>query len=69
MANRVYRVNLPKIREMATRKGLNIKQLEISAGVANGAIAKWANTDAKVDTLCRVATALGTKVDVLIEKS
>lgn len=69
MANRVYKVNVPKIREIAEKKKLNLKQLEIKAGVGNGAIAKWAVTDAKIDTLCRVANALGTKVDALIEQS
>lgn len=68
MANRVYRVNVPKIKELAEKKGTNLKQLELSAGVGNGAIAKWAATDAKIDTVCRVANALGTKVDALIEK-
>lgn len=68
MANRVYRVNVSKIRELAEKKGTNLKQLEVSAGVANGAIAKWTETDAKIDTLCKVAKALGIKVDSLIEK-
>lgn len=68
MANRVYRVNVSKIREIASRKGFNLKQLEIAAGVGNGAIAKWESTDAKIDTVCRVAKTLGTKVDALIEK-
>ena len=67
MANRVYRMNVQKIREIAKKKGLNIKRLEEVAGVGNGAIAKWQDTDAKVDTVCRVANALGTKVDDLID--
>jgi len=68
MPNRVYRVNVPKIREIASKKGFkNIKQLEVVAGVGNGAIAKWEVTDAKVDTVCRVAKALGTKVDTIIK--
>lgn len=69
VANRVYRVDVSKIRQLVAEKGTNLKQFEHDAGVGNGAIAKWERTDAKIDTLCRVAKGLGVKVDDLLERS
>lgn len=68
MRNRVVKVNIPKIRELARMKNMNLKQLEAAAGIANGAIGKWVQGDAQVDKLYRVADALGTNVDKLLEK-
>lgn len=68
MANRVVKVNVPKIRELAREKNMNLTQLESASSVANGAIGKWSNRDARIDTLYRVASTLGIKVDELIEK-
>ena len=68
VSERIYRVNVHKIRQLLAEKGTNLKQFEHDAGVGNGAIAKWERTDAKVDTLCRVAKGLGVKVDDLLER-
>ena len=68
MANRVVKVNVQKIRELASLKDMNLKKLEIVAGISNGTIAKWVTADARVDKLYRVADALGTNVDKLLEK-
>lgn len=68
MANRVVKVNVQKIRELASLKDMNLKKLEIVAGISNGTIAKWVSGDARVDKLYRVADALGTNVDKLLEK-
>ena len=68
MANRVVMVNVPRIKELATKNNMTLKQLEVKACIANGAIAKWITGDARIDKLYRVADALGTSVDDLIEK-
>lgn len=68
MANRVVKVNISKIRELAKMKDMNLKQLEAAAGVANGAIGKWVTRDARIDTLFKVAETLETSVDNILEK-
>lgn len=68
MANRVVMVNVPRIKELANEKNMTLKQLEVEACIANGAIAKWITGDARIDKLYRVADALGTSIDDLIEK-
>lgn len=67
VANRVVRVNVQKIKDLAKEKGMSIKQFEEYAGVGNGAIGKWESTDAKLDTIYRVAKALDTSVDNLMQ--
>lgn len=69
MANRVVRINIPKIRELAKEKNMNMKQLELKAGIANGAIGKWVEGDARVDKAYRVAAALDTTIDNILEKA
>ena len=68
LANRVVKVNMPKIRELASQKNMSLKQLESASSLSNGAIGKWNKSDARIDKLYRVADALGAKVDELIEK-
>ena len=64
----MVKVNVPMIKELAEKKNMTIKDLESKASIANGAIAKWNTCDAGIDKLYRVADALGTKVNNLIEK-
>lgn len=69
MANRVVKVNIPKIRELAEKKKItSLTELEAAAGLSNGAIGKWTNCDARIDSLYRVAKVLKVKVDTLIEE-
>ena len=67
LANRVVRVNVPRIKKLVSEKGMTIKQFEEYAGVGNGAIGKWESKDARMDTIYRVAKALETSVDDLIK--
>ena len=69
MANRVVKVNIPKIRELARKKNMNLTQLESASSISNGAIGKWNKCVPRLDKLYRVADTLGTKVDELIEKT
>ena len=68
MANRVVNVNVPRIRELAGKQNMTLKQLESAACIANGAIGKWASGDARIDKLYRVADVLGTSIDDLLIK-
>lgn len=68
MANRVVKVNIPKIRELADQKNMSLTQLESVSSLSNGVIGKWTKSDARIDKLYRVADTLGVKVDELIEK-
>lgn len=66
---RVVKVNIPKIRELAKQKNMNLKQLESASSISNGAIGKWNKSVPCIDNLYRVADILGAKVDDLIEKT
>lgn len=56
--------------QLANDKGMNIAQLEKKAGIANGTIGKWKNENNKplVDTVVKVAQALGVTVNRLIKE-
>jgi transcriptional regulator with XRE-family HTH domain len=56
--------------QLANDKGMNIAQLEKKAGIANGTIGKWKNENNKplVDTVVKVARALGVTVNRLIKE-
>lgn len=68
MANRVVRVNVQRIKELAKAKNKTITQIENDASISNGAIRKWVNCDAQIDKLYRVADTLGTNIESLIER-
>ena len=59
MANRVVKVNVQKIKDLAGEKNMNLKQLELASCLSNGAIGKWTKSDARIDKLYRVAEILG----------
>lgn len=48
-----------KVKKAATAQGLPIYKLEQAAGIGNGVIAGWQEGWPKVDTLKKVADALG----------
>lgn len=56
-----------KVKELATEKDLSIAALEIKSGIANGTIAGWKTGRPYADTLGKVATALETTIDELME--
>lgn len=48
-----------KVKKIADRKGLTIRQVEIKAGVGNGTIRRWGTVSPSVDKVLKVAKALG----------
>lgn len=56
------------VKERAEAKGVSIAALEREAGVANGTIAGWIAGRPYAETLNRVAKALGTSVDELLNE-
>lgn len=57
------------VKKLCKEKGIPIYELEKRAGVGNGTIRFWKNGSPRLDTLERVADALGIKVTTLINKS
>ncbi len=57
------------VKKLCKEKGIPIYELEKRAGVGNGTIRFWKNSSPRLDTLERVADALGIKVTTLINKS
>ena len=55
-----------KIKELAKAQRLSIRQIEIAAGLSNGAIARWSEKSPSIDKVYRVANVLGCTVDDLI---
>ncbi len=56
-----------KIREIAQMKGISITNLEIKAGLSNGTIGKWKNSDPRISNVQAVANALEVKLEELAE--
>ena len=57
-----------KVKELARLKGIPIYQLEKVAGIGNGVIAGWKKSAPRIDTLKRVADALGVTIDELLNE-
>ena len=55
-----------KIKAMCEEKGMSVRQLEIAAGLKNGAISKWNDSSPTIKSLKAVADVLKVKVDKLI---
>lgn len=55
-----------KIKAMCEEKGMSVRQLEVAAGLKNGAISKWNNSSPTIKSLKAVADVLKVKVDKLI---
>lgn len=56
-----------KIRDLCKKKGLSINQLEEKAGLAKNSLYTWQRRDPSCERLYRVAKALGTTMDKLME--
>lgn len=55
-----------KVKEICEEKGVSVRQVEVSAGLKNGAISKWNESSPTVKSLKAVADVLKVKVDKLI---
>ena len=55
-----------KIKAMCEEKGMSVRQLEVAAGLKNGAISKWNDSSPTIKNLKAVADVLKVKVDKLI---
>lgn len=55
-----------KIKAMCEEKGMSVRQLELAAGLKNGAISKWNDSSPTIKSLKAVADVLKVKVDKLI---
>jgi len=68
MPNRVVRIKVDKIRELAKKKNFNMYSLEDKADLGNGTIAKWKFQNPKLDNLVAVADVLGVAYWNLVER-
>ena len=57
------------INKEAKKRGMSIRELERFAGLGNGTIDKWKESSPKLDTLEKVAAALGLSVTTLISRA
>ena len=55
-----------RIREMASKQGLNIKSIEVSAGFGNGTIRRWGSSPPSADKLLKIANMLNTSCEYLL---
>ena len=63
MNNSIYE----NVKEICEKKNLSIRALEKKANVANATIRKWKNKAPRIDTLQKVADALGVSVTRLLK--
>ncbi len=63
MKNSIYK----NVKELCEKQNLSIRALEQKANVANATIRKWENKAPRVDTLQKVADALGVSVTRLLK--
>lgn len=57
------------INKEAKKRGMSIRQLERDAGLGNGTIDKWKESSPKLETLEKVAAALGMNETTLINRA
>lgn len=55
-----------KIKSMCQARGTTIAQMERAAGVANGIVDDWKTSNPRIDSLRKVANALGVRVGDLL---
>lgn len=55
-----------KIKAMCEERGMSVRQLEVAAGLKNGAISKWNDSSPTIKSLKAVADVLKVKVDKII---
>lgn len=59
---------LANINRLCAEQGLTISALEKRSGLKNATICKWRDSIPRVDSLKKVADALGVTVDVLLRE-
>lgn len=59
-------VNLKRIKQLASERGISISKLEKETGLANATIRKWETSNPQIDTLVKVARYFGVSVEELI---
>lgn len=59
---------LENIIRLCEQRGISISALEKKSGLKNATICKWKDSVPRVDTLKKVADALGVTVDYLLRK-
>ena len=59
-------VNLERIKQLASERGISISKLEKETGLANATIRKWETSNPQIDTLVKVARYFGVSVEELI---
>lgn len=57
-----------KVLACAKEKNVSIREIERSAGIGNGTISKWENSNPTVDTLCKVAKALEKPIEYFLNE-
>lgn len=57
------------VKELCKKKNITVAQLERNTGLARGAIGKWRKCSPQLNSLEKVADALGVSVTTLINKS
>lgn len=55
-----------RIKEIASKQGLNIKKIEENAGLGNGTIRRWGNSPPSADKLLKIANMLNTTCEYLM---
>ena len=55
-----------KIKAMCEERCMSVRQLEVAAGLKNGAISKWNDSSPTIKNLKAVADVLKVKVDKII---
>lgn len=58
-----------KIKRLCKEQGINVRQLEIQAGINEGTICKWNDSMPSAERLHKVATILGTTVEEIFAMS
>lgn len=58
---------LEKIQTLCNEQKISIKQLEKNAGLGNGTIGKWKDSDPAASNLKSVADCLGVSVDYFLK--
>lgn len=56
------------IKSIAQEKGISIAQIEKMAGLGNGIIGKWRNSNPSIASLFKIAAALDVPVESLVKK-
>ncbi len=59
-------VNLERIKQLASERGISISKLEKETGLANATIRNWEDSNPQIDTLIKVARYFQVPIEELI---